>query len=129
MLGALIGPIVGLASTWLQGSVEEKKAKTAMKVAQAQAKATVMIEAATHESGWERIMADASKNSLKDEYLTIVFSIPLIMAFIPGLETIVHNGFAQLEAMPEWYQLSLGSVVAASFGLRGATKFFGGKGR
>ena len=129
MIGALIGPIAGLVGTWLQGSVEEKKAKTAMKVAEAQAKAkaTVMVEAATHESGWERIMADASKNSWKDEYLTIVLSIPIIMAFIPGLDTIVHNGFAQLEAMPEWYQLSLGAVIAASFGIRGATKFFGSK--
>ena len=72
-------------------------------------------------------MADASKNSWKDEYLTIVLSIPIIMAFIPGLDTIVHNGFAQLEAMPEWYQLSLGAVIAASFGIRGATKFFGSK--
>lgn len=129
MIGALIGPIVGLASTWLQGSVDEKKAKTAMKVAEAQARATVLVETATHESGWERIMAESSKSSWKDEYLTIIFSIPLVMAFIPGLETIVHNGFAQLEVMPEWYQLSLGAVIASSFGIRGATKFFGGKGR
>lgn len=127
MIGALIGPVAGLIGTWLEGSVEEKKAKTAMRVAEAEAKAKVMIEAATHESGWERIMAEASKNSWKDEYLTIIFSIPLIMAFIPGMEEIVKSGFAQLEAMPEWYQLSLGAVVAASFGIRGATKFFGKK--
>lgn len=127
MIGALIGPVAGLIGTWLEGSVEEKKAKTAMRVAEAEAKAKVMIEAATHESGWERIMAEASKNSWKDEYLTIIFSIPLIMAFVPGMEEIVKSGFAQLEAMPEWYQLSLGAVVAASFGIRGATKFFGKK--
>lgn len=127
MIGALIGPVAGLIGTWLEGSVEEKKAKTAMRVAEAEAKAKVMIEAATHESGWERIMAEASKNSWKDEYLTIIFSIPLIMAFIPGMEEIVKSGFSQLEAMPEWYQLSLGAVVAASFGIRGATKFFGKK--
>jgi hypothetical protein len=127
VIGALIGPVAGLIGTWLEGSVEEKKAKTAMRVAEAEAKAKVMIEAATHESGWERIMAEASKNSWKDEYLTIIFSIPLIMAFVPGMEEIVKSGFAQLEAMPEWYQLSLGAVVAASFGIRGATKFFGKK--
>jgi len=127
VIGALIGPVAGLIGTWLEGSVEEKKAKTAMRVAEAEAKAKVMIEAATHESGWERIMAEASKNSWKDEYLTIIFSIPLIMAFIPGMEEIVKSGFSQLEAMPEWYQLSLGAVVAASFGIRGATKFFGKK--
>ena len=124
MIGALIGPVAGLVGTWLQGSVEEKKAKTAMKVAHAQAKATVMVEAATHESGWERIMAEGTKNSWKDEYLTIIFSVPMILAFVPGMENIVQRGFEQLQSMPEWYQYSLGCVVAASFGIRGATKLF-----
>jgi hypothetical protein len=43
------------------------------------------------------------------------------------MEEVVKNGFAQLEAMPEWYQYSLGVIVAASFGVRSATKFFGKK--
>lgn len=124
MIGALLGPIAGLASTWLEGRVEEKKAKTAMKVAESEARAKVMVEAATHESGWERIMAEGTKGSWKDEYLTIIFSIPMILAFIPGMEEVVQRGFQQLEAMPEWYQYSLGCVVAASFGIRGATKLF-----
>ena len=64
------------------------------------------------------------KHSWKDEWLTILFSIPLILAFIPGMEEVVANGFAQLQAMPEWYQYSLGVIVAASFGVRSATKFF-----
>jgi len=67
------------------------------------------------------------KSSWKDEWLTILFSIPLILAFIPGMEDIVRNGFQQLEQMPEWYQYSLGVIVAASFGVRSATKFFGKK--
>ena len=96
MIGALIGPVAGLVGTWLQGSVEEKKAKTAMKVAEAQAKAAVMVEAATHESGWERIMAEGTKSSWKDEYLTIIFSVPMILAFVPGMENIVQRGFEQL---------------------------------
>jgi hypothetical protein len=124
VIGALLGPIAGLAGTWLEGRVEEKKAKTAMKVAESEARAKVMVEAATHESGWERIMAEGTKGSWKDEYLTIIFSIPMILAFIPGMEEVVQRGFQQLEAMPEWYQYSLGCVVAASFGIRGATKLF-----
>lgn len=124
MIGALLGPIAGLAGTWLEGRVEEKKAKTAMKVAESEARAKVMVEAATHESGWERIMAEGTKGSWKDEYLTIIFSIPMILAFIPGMEEVVQRGFQQLEAMPEWYQYALGCVVAASFGIRGATKLF-----
>jgi len=70
-------------------------------------------------------MAKGSQSSWKDEWLTILFSVPLVMAFIPGMEGIVENGFNQLEAMPTWYQYSLGVIVAASFGVRSATKFFG----
>jgi len=72
-------------------------------------------------------MAKGSASSWKDEWLTILFSIPLILAFIPGMEEVVANGFLQLQAMPEWYQYSLGVIVAASFGVRSATKFFGKK--
>jgi len=72
-------------------------------------------------------MAKGSQSSWKDEWLVILFSIPLILAFIPGMEEVVANGFQQLEQMPEWYQYSLGVIVAASFGVRSATKFFGKK--
>lgn len=127
MLNLLIGPIANLAGTWLNGKVEEKKAQSATKVAKAQAEAAVMQKRATGEIDWDITMAEASKNSWKDEWLVILFSIPLILAFIPGMETVVENGFKQLEAMPTWYQYSLGVIVAASFGVRSATKLFGTK--
>ena len=127
MLTALLGPIAELAGTWLKGSVETSKAKTEAKVAYAKAEATVMQKKATGEIDWDLKMADASAASWKDEWLVILFSIPLILAFIPGMEEIVSRGFQQLEQMPEWYQYSLGVIVAASFGVRSATKLFGKK--
>jgi hypothetical protein len=125
MLNLLIGPVTELAGTWLKGKVEKSKAETASKVAQAKAEAVIMEKKATGEIDWDLEMAKGSSNSWKDEWLTILFSIPLILAFIPGMEEVVKNGFAQLQAMPEWYQYSLGVIVAASFGVRSATKFFG----
>jgi len=127
MLNLLIGPIADLAGTWLNGKVEEKKAQAKTKVARAEAEAIVMQKKATGEIDWDLEMAKGSSSSWKDEWLTILFSIPLILAFIPGMEDIVANGFAQLNKMPEWYQYSLGVIVAASFGVRSATKFFGKK--
>ena len=127
MIQALIGPIASLAGTWLDGKVEEKKAQSATKVAKAQAEAIVMQKKATGEIDWDLEMAKGSSNSWKDEWLTILFSIPLILAFVPGMEDVVRNGFARLNEMPEWYQYSLGVIVAASFGVRSATKFFGKK--
>jgi len=128
MLSALIGPVADLAGTWLNGKVEEKKAESATKVARAQAEAVVMQKKATGEIDWDLKMADATVTSWKDEWLTLLFSIPLILVFCGdwGRE-IVANGFAALETMPMWYQYTLGTIVAASFGVRSATKFFGKK--
>ena len=127
MLAALIGPISQLAGTWLEGKVEKTKAETGAKVAKAKAEAVIMEKKATGEIDWDLEAIKGSQNSWKDEWLVILFSIPLILAFIPGMEEVVGNGFAQLETMPEWYQYSLGVIVAASFGVRSATKFFGKK--
>ena len=127
MLNLLIGPIANLAGTWLEGKVEKTKAETGAKVAKAKAEATIMERKATGELEWDLEMARGSQSSWKDEWLVILFSIPLILAFIPGMEEVVANGFQQLEQMPEWYQYSLGVIVAASFGVRSATKFLGKK--
>ena len=127
MLAALIGPISDLAGTWLQGKVEKTKAETGAKVAKAKAEAVIMEKKATGEIDWDLEAIKGSQSSWKDEWLVILFSIPLILAFIPGMEKVVANGFAQLETMPQWYQYSLGVIVAASFGVRSATKFFGKK--
>ena len=124
MLNLLIGPISQLAGTWLEGKVEKTKAETGAKVAKAKAEAIIMEKKATGELDWDITMAEASKHSWKDEWLVILFSVPLVLAFIPGMEGVVQNGFEQLEKMPDWYQYSLGVIVAASFGVRSAAKFF-----
>src|SRR6056300_520846 len=124
MLTALIGPISQLAGTWLEGKVEKTKAETGAKVAKARAEATIMEKKATGEIDWDLEAIKGSQSSWKDEWLVILFSVPLILAFIPGMEGVVQNGFEQLERMPDWYQYSLGVIVAASFGVRSAAKFF-----
>ena len=86
MIGALIGPIAGLASTFLEGHLAKSKANTDMMVAEAKAKANVMERQATGEIDWDLEAIKGSQNSWKDEWLVILFSIPLILAFIPGGE-------------------------------------------
>jgi cobalamin synthase len=129
MIQALIGPIAELAGGWLKGKADAQAATANLKLVEAEAKATIMKSAATSEADWERLMAQGSQNSWKDEWLTILFSIPLILAFLPfeWADQAVTNGFAALERMPSWYSYTLGVIVAASFGVRSATKFFGGK--
>ena len=128
MIQALIGPISGLVGSWMDSKTEEQRGKTAVAKAKAEAEAAVMVSAATSTAEWEKLMAKGSQNSLKDEWLVGLFSIPLILSLCGEWgRTIVAVGFAALEMMPDWYQYTLGVIVAASFGVRSATKFFGKK--
>ena len=127
MIGAIIGPIANLAGTFLQGQLEKTRANTEVKVATPKAKAAVLEKQVTGEIEWDVEAIKGSTGSWKDEWLTVLFSIPLILAFIPGMGDLVMNGFEQLSEMPEWYQYSLGVIVAASFGVRSASKLFGKK--
>ena len=128
MLQALLGPVSGLLGSWMDSKTEEQRGKSAVAKAKAEAEAKVMVSAATSTADWEKLMAKGSQSSWKDEWLTILFSIPLILAFAGEWgRTIVAEGFAALQVMPEWYQYTLGVIVAASFGVRSATKFFGKK--
>ena len=113
VLGAFIGPIADLGKTWIEGKNIKTKAK-------AEAEASVMKTQAKSAADWETAMARASNQSWKDEWLTILFSIPLVLAFVPSAVPYVREGFNVLATMPDWYQTGLSIIIAASFGVRGA---------
>ena len=107
----IISAVSNLAGTWLEGKVAKTKAK-------AEAEAAVMVKQAESVADWETAMARSSQQSWKDEWLTILFSIPLILCFIPSTVVYVEQGFDALSRMPEWYQYALSVIIAASFGVR-----------
>jgi len=128
MIQALIGPITELAGGWLKGKADKQAAESRIKLAEAESKAAIMLSKETSVADWERIMAQGTQASWKDEYLVLLFSVPLILCFTGEWgRTAVAEGFAALETMPEWYQYTLGVIVASSFAVRSATKFFGRK--
>ena len=70
MIGQLLGAVGSLASTYLDGKVAVQKANAEIKVKQA-----------TGEIDWDIEAIRATQNSWKDEWITLLFSIPLILAF------------------------------------------------
>ena len=117
MIQALIGPIASLAGSWMEKKVTEQKGKSAVAMAKAEAEAEVMKVAATHEAGWEKIMAKSSDNSWKDEAWTILFIVIISMCFIPFTQQYVEDGFAALSNTPEWFQWAMYASIGASFGI------------
>ncbi len=103
----VVGELFGLFRSWLQG-------RQAVQAATDDRKAVLIRQEGT----WETIMAEASVTSWKDEWLTILFSIPLILAFVPPAVPVVKAGFEALQSMPDWYRYTLSVIVAASFGVR-----------
>ena len=110
MIQALIGPIANLAGSWMESKVEQTKAKGAVAKARAEAEAQVMVTAATHEAGWEKIMA-------------ILVIIIIAMCFIPFTQPYVERGFEALSRTPEWFQWAMYASIGASFGIRGLKGF------
>jgi len=117
ILTTLIGPIANLAKGYLSNKAEEKQATHARKMS--------VIE---NDADWEAKMADASKDSWKDEFWTIVLAIPVFMvgyAIAANDVTVIARvvtGFEALEKLPEWYQYLLFIAISSSFGIRGASK-------
>lgn len=70
------------------------------------------------EADWDTNAQQDMKTSWKDEFYVILFSIPLIMAFIPDMQDIVLKGFETLNKTPDWYMLLVTGMVASVFGLR-----------
>jgi len=117
MIQMLIAPIAEIAKSWVNGKVEANKAKNEANLEIAKAKTEIAKKVAAGELEWNQAMAEASASSWKDEWLTILVSIPLILAFT-GNEDVVMKGFAALEQMPDFYKTAVGVVFAASFGIQ-----------
>ena len=123
----ILGAVAGIAGNWVDGKVEETKAKAAVKVEKAKAEAEVHKKVAAGKIDWEANAIDATKGSWKDEYLTVVLTLPAILLFVPGLTDYIREGFQVLETLPGWYQNLLYICVTASFGIK-ATDMFKGRG-
>ena len=127
MLQMLIKPLLGVASDAIGGYMETKKAKAKQKLIKIEAETEIVKQQIKGEIDWDVEAIKGSKESWKDEYLTIIFSIPLLLCFLPFTVEYVERGFAALAMTPDWYKYTLGVIVSASFGIKGATKFFGKK--
>lgn len=70
------------------------------------------------EADWDTNAQQDMKTSWKDEFYVVLFSIPLVMSFIPDMQDIVLKGFETLNKTPDWYMLLVTGIVASVFGLR-----------
>ena len=94
ILSLVAKPIVG----WFTHKAEMQKAKQAAEIE------------------WASQMAKASGKSWKDEYLTIVWTLPIVLGMF-GYTEPLERLLQILKQIPEWYTYLLLVITLASFGL------------
>jgi hypothetical protein len=112
LLGSLTGPI---ADYFKEREITKQKERELQDAAHAR-----LVEQVKHSEDLDQAitLAQISNSGWKDEWFTILFSIPLVGAFVPKVVPYVLAGFEALDKMPSWYKWYLGSAVTAAFGLK-----------
>ena len=126
----IIGSLLNLGGTYLQGKQDEAKAKAEAAIVGIQAEADIKKAKALSatklaESGQaqnydlDRMAMEQMGKSWKDELILIIFLAPMVMAFIPGMDGYALAGFEVIAKMPEWYQYIIIGMVVVIYGMRG----------
>tara|TARA_R100000742_G_C4279280_1_gene103428 strand:+ start:5041 stop:5472 length:432 start_codon:yes stop_codon:yes gene_type:complete len=119
MIGALLGPIGKIASTWLEGRNEKLRADAETKIAQVRSKAVIAQKQATGEIELQQSLTEQMGDSWKDEFWTILIGGILLCCFLPFTQDYVKKGFEFLStSTPEWFTHIILISVSASYGLR-----------
>jgi hypothetical protein len=117
-IGPIISGIFGVGKQYLSNKAEKAQAKHEQEVA--------VIKG---DQEWDQIQAANSRESWKDEFLTIVITSPFIAMFIAsvfgdmGMVERISDSFIILQTnVPEQYWTLLYVAFAASFGVKGVIK-------
>ena len=94
----------------------------AANVARAEAALTMAKNGQQQDFDLDKIAMRNMEKSWKDELVLIIFLTPVVLAFIPGMDTHVEAGFAAIERMPEWYVAIVIGMVVVIYGMRGLLK-------
>jgi len=98
LLGMVFGPVIKIVGNWIEHKQSMQKAKQEAEI------------------NWASTMAEASKTSWKDEYITIVFTAPMVFAMF-GWDEPLSTLLAILETAPGWYTTVILTIVSGSFGM------------
>jgi hypothetical protein len=119
--GSLISPITEAVKGWQERKKVKLEGDLAIQKAKTEATCKKLMTTTEGDIAWEN--TQINQGGWKDEYWTIILSIPCVLCFVPGMVEYVTKGFASLGQTPEWYRWMVGVSVSASFGYRKLADF------
>jgi ABC-type transport system involved in multi-copper enzyme maturation permease subunit len=116
--------IWSLLGTVAKGAIDVVKTRTETKKLLAKAEQTHAMKMAEGKIDFEIAAQKNMKDSWRDEWFTILLSIPLVIVFIsiffnkPEWVDKLKEGFDTLNSLPDWYIYALMAAIASSFGIK-----------
>jgi hypothetical protein len=121
VIGGLLKTVGGIFGAWQKRKLVSAEGKIALEKALVDGKIKQVQTAIDNDQKIDLMATRGMMHSWKDEWFTILLSIPVIMAFIPvpEIQALVATGFQILkDDTPEWYQYCFIGAIVASFGIR-----------
>jgi hypothetical protein len=117
-VGGLLKPIGEYFSRRQEIKADDRQQERAIQKALTERQIALIEQGLTADMSWEMEFAKQANTSWKDEYVLLVLSVPMVMAFIPGASQYVEMGFKAFASTPLWYQIMLQTVFYATYGIR-----------
>lgn len=100
----------------ITGAVQLLEAWFAKQKTKQQAEAALHLKLASTEADWDLVAQRQAQYSWKDEFITLVWFAPMIVAWFAPKEAM--NWIQFVTKLPYWYQFGMFGILSATFGLR-----------
>tara|TARA_R110001632_G_scaffold68788_2_gene161389 strand:+ start:241 stop:684 length:444 start_codon:yes stop_codon:yes gene_type:complete len=131
---SLIGNLLGIGKGFLENKAKLKRLKQEQEFSIQEAEGKANIDRIKSNTGSDNqidlVTAQNKKHSLKDEVITYLFLIPVVIATVtPFIIAFKSNNFTNLsedirisyenlDKLPQWYKWVLGAIVVDVLGFR-----------
>ena len=116
LLGSLGSSIVDFLDNRSQRKHEQKTKVLELEKLRHEKQIELIHNGQELDNAWE--LEQIKNSGWKDEFVLLLLSIPLIMSFIPNMQSYVVDGFEALSKTPDWYQRLILAVFTAVYGIR-----------
>lgn len=125
-IGAVAEPVIGYFQSKMELKAQKDKQKLEIEQALHLARIENVKQGKINEATWN--LRSIENSGWKDEWMTIVLSIPLLGVFFGDKAVQVFvDGFNALRETPDWYQWAISIMIASSFGYQKFADFLNRK--
>ena len=135
MFGAIIGSVLGIGKSFVEGREKRKQAKLELELVRVQAQiekekakianaAELAVVEQMETFNLDKAAVKHMEKDWKDDAFAVFFFFILFGSFIPGAQPTIENGLSLLTTLPTFVQYGLGLMFVHVFGFRNLLRMF-----